>query len=236
MHSFDVQARPSRAATMGTGRWALVVIRKIQAVDSAALSADLEAYRQLAITKLGASDAKVISTACVVIDERVRMKCSYPKCRFYGTNAHCPPHAMDLSAVRKIVGMYQYGIFIRLEVPTQEFSGPAVLRNGSARGFMKIHEIVTGLESRAFYDGYHLAVGFACGACKSVFCPGQPCSALVPGNACRHPSKARGSMECAGMDVFTMASSVGWDVYPIGGSASPSDIPCAASYGLVLIH
>jgi hypothetical protein len=33
-----------------------------------------------------------------------------------------------------------------------------------------------------------------------------------------------------------MASSVGWDVYPIGGSASPSDIPCAASYGLVLIH
>jgi len=43
-------------------------------------------------------------------------------------------------------------------------------------------------------------------------------------------------MECAGMDVFTMASSVGWDVYPIGGSTSPADVPCASSFGLVLIH
>ncbi len=216
-------------------RW--FVARKIrEKVDTKELLVDLETYRQLAVDKLGASDAKIISTDRVVIDERVRMKCSYPKCMFYGTNAHCPPHAMDLDAVRKIIGMYHYGIFTRLEVPPQEFSGPAVARNGTTPGLLKTHQIVTKLESAAFYDGYHLALGFACGSCKSVFCPGQPCSALVTGNACRHSGKARGSMECAGMDVFTMASSVGWDVYPIGGSTSPADVPCASSFGLVLIH
>jgi hypothetical protein len=78
-------------------------------------------------------------------------------------------------------------------------------------------------------------LGFACGACKYLFCATEPCSALVPGKGCRHPGRARGSMECAGMDVFTMAAKSGWDIYPIGASALPSDIPCAASYGLVLI-
>ena len=101
---------------------------------------DLETYRQHAIDALGATDAKVITTAQVVIDERVRVKCSYPKCMFYGTNAHCPPHAMDLDAVRKVVGMYRYGIFIRLEVPPHEFSGPTVARNSTASGFLKTHQ------------------------------------------------------------------------------------------------
>lgn len=211
-------------------------MRRIQGqVDPLDLQRDLDTYRQLAIDKLGASDAKIISSDAILIDERVRMKCSYPKCMFYGTNAHCPPHAMPLDEVRKVVGKYQFGIFTQLQVPTDQFSGPAVNRNGSAPGFMKTHQIVTKLESAAFYDGYHFALGFACGPCKPVFCPTQPCSALVLGSGCRHPSKARGAMECAGMDVFTMASRVGWDVYPIGGSAAPADVPCAASYGLVLI-
>ncbi len=213
------------------------MIRKIRdKVDTQEVLRDLESYRQFAVDELGASDAKIITSDLVVVDERVRIKCSYPKCMFYGTNAHCPPHAMDLDEVRQIVSKYQYGIFTRLEVPAQEFAGPAVARNSTAAGLMKTHQIVTKIESKAFYDGYHFAVGFAGGACKHLFCPTQPCSALVPGGACRHPSKARGAMECAGMDVFTMASRVGWDVYPIGGTASPSEIPCAASYGLVLIY
>jgi predicted metal-binding protein len=210
-------------------------MRKISAqVDDEVLLADLGTYRRLAIEKLGATDARIITSDLVIIDERVRIKCSYPKCMFYGTNAHCPPHALDLEEVRKVVGKYRYGLFTRLDVPVEEFSGPAVNRNSSKRGFFRTHELVTKIESAAFYDGYHLALGFACGPCKSVFCPAEPCSAL--GGACRHPSRARGAMECAGMDVFTMAARAGWDVYPIGGSARPAEVPCAASFGLVLIH
>jgi len=243
-HPMDQLAAPQNAAPIQNlqqqpapnARTGAFVIRKIRdSITNEELLADLETYRHLAITQLGASDAKIIPADLVVIDERVRIKCSYPKCMFYGTNAHCPPHAMDLDDVRKAVGKYRYGIFIRLEVPAEEFAGPAVARNSTKQGLFKTHDIVTRIESAAFYDGYHLALGFGCGPCKSVFCPTQACSALVVGNACRHPSRARGAMECAGMDVFTMAAKAGWDVYPIGGSARPSDIPCAASYGLVLV-
>ena len=43
----------------------------------------------------------------IIIDERVRAKCLYPKCMSYGTNAHCPPHAMDLQDVRRLVERYE---------------------------------------------------------------------------------------------------------------------------------
>jgi predicted metal-binding protein len=211
-------------------------MRKIGEVTDEQLMADLERYRELAVESFGASDAKIIPTDSVIIDERVRLKCSYPKCTFHGTNAHCPPHALDLGDVRKVVAKYRLGIFMRLQVPVEQFAGPAVYRNGTKAGQVKMHGIVTKLESAAFYDGYHLAVGFACGPCKHLFCPAEACSALVVGNACRHPMRARGSMESAGMDVFSMAMKVGWDVYPIGGTAQPADIPEAATYGLVLVH
>jgi len=214
-----------------------MVVRKIKddVTDEQVLE-DLETYRQHAIDALGATDAKVITTAQVVIDERVRVKCSYPKCMFYGTSAHCPPHALGVDETRKIVNNFRYAIFTRLEVPVEEFSGPAVARNGTVRGQMKTHQIVTKLESKAFYDGYHLALGFACGPCKHLFCPTELCSALVTGQPCRHPLLARGSMESAGMDVFTMATRAGWNVYPMGTSVAPSQVPCAATYGLVLVY
>lgn len=38
------------------------------------------------------------------------------------------------------------------------------------------------------------------------------------------------------MDVFTLATKVGWNVYPIGASISPADIPCGGTYGIILIY
>ncbi len=59
-------------------------------IDPEKLQKDLVRYAQLAI-ELGAADAKVIPVSDVIIDERVRAKCEYPKCSFWGTSAHCPP-------------------------------------------------------------------------------------------------------------------------------------------------
>ena len=67
----------------------------LERVPEAQLQADLEKYCQRAI-ELGASDAKIIGTDDVIIDERVLAKCVYPKCHGYGTNANCPPYAMSL--------------------------------------------------------------------------------------------------------------------------------------------
>jgi len=38
------------------------------------------------------------------------------------------------------------------------------------------------------------------------------------------------------MDANTMATKVGWNIYPIGQSRSPEEIPYVSLLGLVLIH
>ncbi len=213
------------------------MVRKImENVPEEQLQQDLERYRQRAI-ELGATDAKVITTDEVVIDERVLAKCTYPRCFNYGTSVNCPPYAMSLDEVRKVVNNFRYAIFVKFEVPPKLIAGKdAIDQKGILSYKLKLAEIVTRLESEAFYDGYHLAVGFGSGACKPVFCPTKECSALVPGQPCRHHLKARSAMEAVGMDVFTMATKAGWDIYPIGESTMPSEIPYGLRLGLVLIY
>jgi len=213
------------------------MVRKIvERVPDKQLQKDLEKYRQRAL-KLGATDAKIITTDNVVIDERVLAKCTYPKCPGYGTNINCPPYAMDLDLVRKVVNNFRYAVFAKVDVPSEEIAGPEARdKNLVAPWKRKINEIISKIEAEAFYDGYHLALAFGSGSCKSVLCPKVECSALVPGQPCRYPLRARSPMEGVGMDVFTMATKIGWDIYPIGGSTSPSEVPCGLRLALVLIR
>ncbi len=213
------------------------MVRKIvDKVPLERLQQDLEKYRQRAL-ELGATDAKIITTDMVLVDERVRAKCIYPKCRSYGTNINCPPYAMDLELVKKVVNKFRYALFTMIEVPAEKIAG------AEARA-KRLHipattlnfEIVSKIEGEAFFDGYHLAVGFAGGPCKNVFCPNEDCSAMVPGKGCRHPLKARSSMEAVGMDAFTMGAKAGWDVYPIGPAIQPADVAHGVRLGLVLIY
>ncbi len=213
------------------------MVRKIvEKVADEQLQEDLEKYRQRAL-ELGATDAKIITTDNVVVDERVLAKCTYPKCDRYGTNANCPPYAMSLDQVRKVVNNFRYAIFTRMQRPTEEMAGrEAINKRLYYPSFRKTHELISKIEAEAFFDGYYLALAFACGSCKSIFCPDIECSALVPGQPCRHPLRARSAMEGVGMDVFTMATKVGWDIYPIGEATPPSEVPCGAAFGLVLIY
>ena len=213
------------------------MVRKIaESVPDEVLQKDLEKYRQGAI-ELGATDAKIITTDMVLIDERVLAKCTYPKCSCYGTSADCPPYAMGLDLVRKVVNNFRYAIFYMIRVPSNVLAGPEAGEKKLNRpSQIKNYEIASKIEAEAFYDGYHLAIGFAGGSCKIAFCPDKECAVLVPGQACRHPLRARSAMEGVGMDAFTMAAKVGWDVYPIGASISPSEVPHGTKLGLVLIY
>ena len=213
------------------------MVRKIvEKVPDEQLQQDLEKYRQRAL-ELGATDAKIITTDMVLIDERVRAKCIYPLCFRYGTSINCPPYVMDVEQTRKIVNNFRHAIFTRLEVPSEKIAGPeAAEKKPYLSTNVETHKIVSKIEAEAFYDGYHLALGFACGSCKGNFCPNVDCSALTTGQPCRHSLKARPSMEGVGMDVYIMATKVGWDIYPIGASISPSEVPCGATFGLVLIY
>ncbi len=199
------------------------------------LKEDLEKYRRRAI-ELGATDAKVITTDDVIVDERVLAKCTYPKCESYGTSMNCPPNAMSPELMRKVVNKFRYAIFIKMEVPPETMVGPAIKDpNISSPYRRKIAEIVARIESEAFYDGYHMAVGFGGGSCKIFLCPDQDCSGLNAGKGCRYSLIARSSMEAVGMDAYTMATGVGWEIYPMGKATSPSEIPYGLRLGLILM-
>lgn len=209
------------------------MVDKIKAeVQEDLLQNDLEKYRQRAI-ELGATDAKIITTDDVIIDERVVAKCVYPKCVAYGTNANCPPYAMEIDEVIKIVDNFRYGIFISVRVPAHDIAREKKRRRPYQK---KLAEIVSKIESEAFYDGYHLAIGFGSGSCKRIFCPDTDCVALIPGKSCAHPYIARSAMEAVGMDAFTMAAKFGWEIYPVGKSTSAEEVPHGLLLGLVLIY
>ena len=208
----------------------------VERVPDEQLQQDLEKYRQRAL-EVGATDAKIITTDKIVIDERVLAKCTYPKCPGYGTNVNCPPYAMSLDQVRKVINNFRYAIFIKLDVPPEHTAGrEAIDKNLSFPYRKKIAEIAAKIEAEAFYDGYHLALAFGSGTCKALFCPNTDCQALVPGQGCPHRLKARSPMEGVGMDVYTMTARVGWDIYPIGDNTLPSEVPYGLRLALVFIY
>ena len=207
----------------------------VERVPDEILQQDLEKYRQRAL-ELGASDATVITTDMVLIDERVRAKCIYPRCEWYGTSANCPPHTISLEQTRKIVSNFHYAILFRIKLPTEYLAGkrtPEQIKQGRLIGRKRL-EIVARVEAEAFYDGYYLAVGFGGATCKSAFCPDEDCRALKPGQGCKFPYSTRASMEAVGMDVYLMATKVGWDIYPLG--QAPSDAPHGTWAGIVFIY
>lgn len=105
----------------------------------------------------------------------------------------------------------------------------------TGRAYVTIGKAVAELESMAFYDGYYLATAFGAGSCKEVLCAKFPNCLVLQGKKCRRPYFARPSMEAVGFDAFRMAAKVGWEVYPIGSSCHPADIPHGTLMGLVLV-
>jgi predicted metal-binding protein len=207
----------------------------VEKVSEDQIQRDLEKYREYAL-ELGATDAKVINTDDIVIDDRVVAKCTYPKCPGYGTNANCPPYAMDIDKVRKIVGNFDKAIFVKIDVPPEQTAGEEAIKRDLAAPYRrKMAEIVAKIEAQAFYDGYHLALAFGSGSCKILFCPDRDCVALELGKSCTQRLKARSPMEGVGMDVYSMATKVGWDIYAIGRATSPEEVPYGLRLGLVLI-
>ena len=214
------------------------IIKKIPAKT---IKQDLERYRKMAI-KIGATEAKVITSQMVFIDERVRAKCRYPVCKGYGTSINCPPFTPNIDEVRALIKRYAYGIFFKIEYPSElavesKDKGKDSTRKLSQNRFANTrNEIIAKIEAESFYDGYYFALGYGGGTCKYTYCADTKCSALTPGEHCKSPLKARPSMEAMGMDVFGMAASAGWEIYPIGKSTKSSEAPCANTLGLILIQ
>jgi len=208
---------------------------------------DLEKYRMMA-KELGASGAIVIPTEKVHVDKRVRIKCIIPKCREYGRSAHCPPYTMEPDKIRELVQAFKYALLVKMETQSsvvvgQDFfmrdKGGKILPQKAGvellKTYRRLSDLVTEIESQAFYDGHYLATSFSCGSCHFIYCEFKECKVLK-GETCRFALRARPSMEACSMDVFRMCTGAGWNMYPIGTDCNPALVPQATLVGLVLVE
>jgi predicted metal-binding protein len=199
------------------------------------LLADLEKYRRMAL-ELGATDAKVIPAAMVTVDERVRLKCSFPRCHLYGETPNCPPYTPEPEFMRKALSKYSYAVLFKTDVlPKEDFVDDKKWYRGHEAHQNQTGQIVSQIESVAFNDGYYFALGFGAGGCKTSLCKGMYCQFLDSGR-CRFPLRSRSSMEGVGIDVFRLVTEVGWEVYPVAHcNVDPDTIKCAVSVGIVFV-
>jgi len=196
---------------------------------------DLGNLRQEALD-LGASMARVIPSSWVEIDERVRLKCSVPLCPHYGKNIYCPPHGPEPGYMKRALSLYKWAIVFALDViPVDLFADRSKERDAVSDWAKKGLEIVGRIETLAFGNGYHLAMGFGQASCRKVLCGLDMCLVLE-GGKCLYPLKARPSMESAGMDVFGLTTRLGWGMDPIYRSVDPKEVNRALSVGIIFIH
>ena len=205
---------------------------------------DLLSFREKAL-ELGASAAEVIPASYVVVQERVWMKCLVPRCGGAGNSPYCPPNTLQPDFMRKAFSQYQWAVVFKRDVepiedyiPSSETRRKELVSRLRKRGFVHgpTWEMVGRLESYAQSKGYDLAMGFAGGRCRASLCADAPCAVLL-GNSCRHPLRARPSPEAVGIDVFDLASKVGWDAYMIRRiEPNLNEIPCVISVGIVFVY
>ncbi len=185
-------------------------------------------------TKLGATDARGLETAVIPIDDRVVLKCRVPKCFGYGNSANCPPHSLKPEEMRQVIVQYRRALVLKLEVEPGIIVRDRSTVAERVEAYKKVFELVSSVESMAFYDGHYLSVGFAAGSCKSTYCHNVDCSVLN-GEKCRLSLRARPSMEAVGVDCYRLATELGWQIYPIGSDAKADSIPVGILMGLVLV-
>ena len=202
--------------------------------NQAGLPQDLERYCQLAL-ELGAHEARVVDVSKIPVKDAVAFKCRVPQCYGYNHCGQCPPNAPKPAEIRQLLKGYHHGLFFVRRLGSDLLKRD---RNDKERkaAFRSILEIVSKLESAAFYDGHYLAAGFGSGSCFSSLCDPKLGCQILKGESCRFPLKARPSMEAVGIDVYNLIASSGWEIYPYGSNANPGDIPVANLAGLVLIQ
>ncbi len=160
------------------------------------------------LKKKGASEVKLIKTSDIVVDDRVRLKCQIPVCESYGRNLMCPPYAPSVSDFRAALENFDKGLLIQVTVPLDRKPiGKAKAIFDPAR---VLHEIVNMGERLCFEAGYRFATGLIGGHCRLC----KECVAVHFESHCRHPFRARPSMEAMGIDVVATAENAKLPVSP----------------------
>jgi predicted metal-binding protein len=183
----------------------------------------------------GASNAQVICTTDICIEEGFANLCREPQCENYGLGAGCPPYVSGPSGFRQMLNNFRKAVVFKLEVPSE-----SLFSSDRQDIFRLLHEIAAGIEQSAVQMGYRNAKAFAGGSCKALFCEGHPkCHVLGEGGECRNPDRARPSMSGFGINVSKLMQVAGWTMNranPESAAMSQGETSMATVCGLVLVE
>ena len=190
----------------------------------------------------GATEAKIIPTNKVVVEDRVVLKCKIG-CNHYGKTLACPPYTPTAEQFRKIVSEYSYAMFMKFtthataepevykHLMTYESDPklPKDIREKAAKFWQdwkddkrRMLQTVVNLEKAAMNNGYSLAISFVSGHCQLC----DKCN--LETKICKHPELMRMSEDAIGVNVKKTAINAGIEFkFPFTSSAD--------SFALLLI-
>jgi predicted metal-binding protein len=154
--------------------------------------------------ELGAEEAKIIDTGTIITAPWVRLKCQFG-CGGYNSSYCCPPNSPTPEETQTVLECYRKAILIH------------------CKRHVSVTKIIVTLERIIFLSGYYRALGFGAGPC--LLCKN------CPEDGCKHPEKARPSMEACGIDVYMTARSNGYQIDVVNDKKSDENY-----YGVVLIE
>lgn len=190
----------------------------------------LKKLTQLAC-RLGATDAGVISTIDISVEDDLAKLCRKPGCENYGLSAGCPPHVAGPDGFRALLKTYELGVAFKIDVPSE------ILFSDERRDiFRLLHEIAARIEHAAKKMGFHDADAYVGGSCKQIFCRDHTdCRVLAGNGECRNPHFARPSMSGFGVNVLELKKAVGWTTDKTARKANPKMVSMETVCGLILI-
>ncbi|MBA3037501.1 MAG: hypothetical protein FP814_13550, partial [Desulfobacterium sp.] len=161
--------------------------------DNAAFDKNEKIYRDewvYAAVDEGFQNAVILPVAKIATGSWVRQKCRFG-CKEFGKNLQCPPYSMNNGETEEMLKSYSWCMLVEDMPPGRKF-----------------HKKLLNLEKRLFLSGYHKAFSFGAGPCPV-------CKKCPEDNTCRHPDKARPSMEASGIDVYKTAKAAGINLKPV---------------------
>ena len=166
----------------------------------------VEKYARAART-LGALGAKAIAPRSVVTGRWVRLKCQFG-CGGFARCLTCPPYSPEPEQTAAVLKEYRTALLIHGDDHTD------------------VTRIAVAIEREAFLDGWYRALALGSGPCRLC----RRCALESGKRACRHPDKARPSMEACGIDVYRTARNNGYPIEVVRNHRCTQNY-----YGLVLL-
>ena len=192
--------------------------------------ADLKGLTALAC-RLGASNAEVISTSGIAVEDHLAKLCREPGCENYGLSASCPPHVAGPSGFRKLLETFEQAVVFKIDVTSE-----ILLSSNRSEVFRALHEIAASIEQAAVNMGYNNSTAYAGGSCKQIFCQDYTyCRVLEEEGECRNPLRARPSMSGFGINVSKLMEVAGWTMSRITQETGRDKVSMGTVCGLVLI-